>query len=128
MGQFDEQLLLHCPGFTNKEGKLSLRAAGPHRVAISLCTVMRWAASPVWHSFDEEAKVIQLKTSLWLTVDVETIRLLVARAVIAQATLNNVLGLVLLGFFRAPYETPAWVANSLAIPIGWRAQEEPPST
>jgi hypothetical protein len=74
---------------------------------------------PKWHSYDPETHFPNLKNAVWITVDVATVRLLIARAIIAQATLNTMLGLILLCYFRQPYETPAWVGKAMQIPIGW---------
>jgi len=94
---------------------------------LALPTAMRGKQEvwiPNWLQKDSDGRAFDLTIdgvhiqSLWLEASVENIRLMVSRAIIGQAILNSLLGLILWTRFGEPYETPAWAANAVNLP-GW---------
>ena len=56
--------------------------------------------------------------NLWIEASVENVRLMAHRAIISQAVLNCLLGLILWTRFGEPYETPPWVLYATKL-RGW---------
>lgn len=77
---------------------------------------------PKFYDFDDKAKTVKLQT-VSLGCSPDDIRLLASRAVIAQAVLNSLLGLILWVRFGEPYVSPPWTVRSLELP-GW-VEDEP---
>ena len=71
--------------------------------------------------FDQDSKSIGIQT-LWISCDPPSIRILASRAVIAQAVLNSILGIILWIRYGVVYESPRWAVASLGLP-GWREEE-----
>lgn len=73
---------------------------------------------PSFHDYDRNANSVKLRT-VSIGCEAEDIRLLASRAVIAQAVLNSLLGVILITRYGEPYKTPPWCKDALELP-GWR--------
>ena len=83
------------------------RAASPGEVLI-----------PVWKDLDETANEIRMAT-LTIEATPENARVMASRSIIAQATLNSWLGIIMWTRYDEPYENPVWAVRALAL-RGWR--------
>lgn len=73
---------------------------------------------PARFRFETVPKHIKIQ-SAWVSCDPETVRLMASRAIIAQAVLNSVLGMILWTRFGEQYESPKWAVAAFGLP-GWR--------
>jgi hypothetical protein len=86
--------------------------------------VPRWLKKhPSGRPFVTQLDGIHLQ-NFWLEASVDNIRLLANRAIIGQAVLNALLGLVLWTRFGEPYETPLWAVHATRLQ-GWLDDYEP---
>lgn len=72
---------------------------------------------PVWENLDEAANAITLAT-LTIKCTAENTRLMASRSIIAQATLNSLLGIILWTRYDEIHESPPWVLRALQL-RGW---------
>jgi hypothetical protein len=76
---------------------------------------------PTGRAYHLDADGIHIQ-NLWIEASPENVRLMASRAVIGQAVLNCLLGLILWTRFGQPYETPQWAAYALNL-SGWLEDE-----
>ena len=73
--------------------------------------------------FDEAENRISIQTA-WISYDPKNVRTMASRAIIAQAVLNSILGIILWIRYGEAYQNPPWALTALGLP-GWRDE---PST
>lgn len=91
-----------------------------HFLALRLEDSPEQVIIPVWEGLDENAQAISMAT-LTIACTSENTRLMASRSIIAQATLNSLLGIVLWTRFGERHETPPWVLGALRL-RGWREE------
>lgn len=84
----------------------------------------RWVVVPELMSFD--GKEIHLQT-VRIEASERNIQLMASRAIVAQAVLNSLLGMILWMRFGEPYSSPRWAVEALDLP-GWYSATTAPST
>jgi hypothetical protein len=86
--------------------------------------IPRWLKKhPSGRPFVTQLDGIHLQ-NVYLEASADEVRLLAGRAVIGQAVLNSLLGLVLWARFGEPYETPLWVVHETRL-RGWIDDDVP---
>lgn len=73
-------------------------------------------------SFDEENNRISIQTA-WISSEPQNVRVMASRAVIAQAVLNSILGVILWIRYGETSGNPPWAVAALRLP-GW-VEDEP---
>lgn len=80
-----------------------------------------WVLVPELMSFD--GKEIHLQT-VQIEASQKNVELMASRAIVAQAVLNGLLGMILWTRFDEPYKTPEWAMKAFDLP-GWFRDKTP---
>lgn len=111
-------------GLRQEANRLRVRAFNKlkhHFLALRLDDSPEKVMIPVWEGFDEDAQAISMAT-FTIACTSENTRLMASRSIIAQATLNSLLGIILWTRFGERHDTPPWSVRAFGL-RGW--YEEP---